>query len=246
MTAPSVAPPLPGGKRRRPVWLPALAALFFALLTAWLGQWQLGRAEEKRARQAAFDAAAVLPAVDLAAFAGDWSELRYRRVRVTGRYQASHQVFLDNRIHRGRAGYQAVLPLDYAGGAVLVNRGWLPAAADRAVLPRAAPPAGMLTVEGVLVPARSRYVELSDAGVQDRVWQNLDLERFRAGYPGDLPDALILQTSAAGDGLARDWPRPDAGVDRHLGYAVQWFALTAAIAALYAYYGLGRRFRAAH
>lgn len=210
------------------------------LLTAWLGQWQLDRAEQKRARQAGWDAAARLPVVDLARAGGDWTALYYRRVRVTGAFAPARQIYLDNRMRAGRAGYHVISPLAFGSHAVLVNRGWLAAGADRGVEPRNPPPAGQRTVQGVLVPASGRYLELAANQPQGPVWQNLDLARYRAWSGLNPPDALILQTSDDGDGLVRDWPRPDAGVERHLGYAVQWFALTAAIVALYLYYGIWR------
>ncbi len=239
---PSVAAPNSAG-RRRPAWLPALAAVCFAVLTFWLGQWQLGRAEEKRARQAAFDAAALLPAVPLAEVPESFAP--YTRVRVEGMFDDAHQVYIDNRVHQGRAGYHVVAPLVHAGGAVLVNRGWLPALPDRADFPHAPPPAGRVALEGMLVPARSRYVELSAASVDGPVWQNLDLERYRAGYRADLPDRLLLQTTPAADGLIRDWPLPGLGADRHISYAIQWFSLTGLIGVLYVYFGIWRRFHAA-
>lgn len=238
----SVAPPRAGGKRLRPAWLPTLAALFFAALTFWLGQWQLGRAEEKRALQAAFDAAAERPVAELAALT--MPPPRYTRARVSGVLDGDHQIYLDNRVHQGRPGYHVIVPLAHADGVVLVNRGWLPRGGDRAAPPPVARESGVVTLQGLLVPARSRYLELSARSVEGSVWQNLDLDRFRAGYHAELPDLMLLQTSDSADGLARDWPRPDAGVERHLGYAGQWFSLTAAIAALYGYYGLWRRRRA--
>jgi surfeit locus 1 family protein len=243
MSAVSVAPPPSGWVPRRPAWLPALAALFFAGLTFWLGQWQLGRAEEKRAKQVVFDAAATLPAVDIAALLPT-SPAAFRRVRVSGRFAAAYQIYLDNRLLRGQPGYHVIVPMAYQGGVVLVNRGWLAAASNRAVRPDAPLPAPPVTLEGLLVPAQSRYLELSEQGVPGPVWQNLSLARYREWYRGDLPDRMLLQTSPANDGLVRDWPRPDAGVERHLGYAVQWFSLTAAIVVLYAYYGLWKRFHA--
>jgi surfeit locus 1 family protein len=238
---PSVA--AAGRKRRRPAWLPVAAALFFAVLTFWLGQWQLQRAEEKRARQAAFDAAARLPPVALAQVPDAFES--YVRVRMEGVFDAAHQVFIDNRVHQGRAGYHVVTPLIHAGGVALVNRGWLPLAADRADLPRAAPPAGRVVLEGRLVPARSRYVELAPAGEVGPVWQNLDLERYRQTYRSDLPDRLVLQTSPAFDGLARDWPLPGLGAERHVSYAIQWFSLTGLIVLRYGYFGIWRRFHGA-
>jgi surfeit locus 1 family protein len=225
-------------KRRRPAWLPTVTALFFALLTAWLGHWQLDRAQQKRDLEARYESMARLPAVALTAFPADWQGLFYRRARASGVFDAPHQIFIDNRIYRDRPGYHVVTPLRLPGGAVLVNRGWLPAAADRSTAPHAPPPAAMQTMEGILVPAQSRFLELSANSDQGPVWQNLDWKRYRAWYRPDLPDVLLLQTSPSNDGLIRDWPRPDLGIARHLGYAVQWFSMTAAIVVLYLYFGL--------
>lgn len=240
LSAISVAPT---GARVRPAWLPLVAALCFCALTAWLGVWQLHRAEEKRERQSALDAAAALPALELG---GATLIQPYRRVRVSGRFDERFRIYLDNRVHQGRPGYHVIVPLAHAGGSVLVNRGWLPAAADRSFAPHARSIEGPVSIEGVLVPARERYFQLDTGDDGGPVWQNLDLNRFRAWYRsgGELPDYLLQQMTTLDDGLVRDWPRPDAGVQRHLGYATQWFAVCAAIVALYAYYGVWRRLRA--
>ncbi|TMI45909.1 MAG: SURF1 family protein, partial [Betaproteobacteria bacterium] len=37
----------------------------------------------------------------------------------------------------------------------------------------------------------------------------------------------IEQRSDSGDGLLREWPRPDAGIERHESYALQWYSLAA-------------------
>ena len=41
---------------------------------------------------------------------------------------------------------------------------------------------------------------------------------------------VVLQTSAAGDGLVREWPKPDAGVNTHRAYALQWYVMAVLIA----------------
>ena len=149
----SVAPPRAARARRRPAWLPALAALFFAGLTFWLGQWQLGRAEEKRAKQAAFDVAAAQPAVAIATLPG--SAAPFTRVRVTGHFEPAYQIYLDNRMRQGQPGYHVIAPLAYPGGVVLVNRGWLAAASDRAIRPDAPLSSAPVTLEGLLVPRKA-------------------------------------------------------------------------------------------
>lgn len=239
----SLDPAAANRKRRRPAWLPTLAALFFALLTAWLGNWQLDRAQQKRELQARYDALDRLPAVALTSASANWPDLLYRRVHVEGRFDAMRQIYLDNRIHQDRAGYEVLVPVDLGDGRLLVNRGWMPAAADRTIAPRAETPPGRQAVEGLLVPARSRFFELSAASIQGPVWENLDIDRYRAQFHVNVPDVVLLQTSPANDALVRDWTPPGLGIERHLGYAAQWFSLTAAIVVLYAYFGLWRKYR---
>ena len=48
---------------------------------------------------------------------------------------------------------------------------------------------------------------------------------------------VVQQTNDTGDGLRRVWPRPDAGVDKHRGYAFQWYSLAALIAVLTLFFG---------
>lgn len=221
--------------KHRPAWLPACAALFFGGLTLALGVWQLNRADYKRALQARFDQTADLAPIPLRTD-GDPEAMLFRRVRVQGRFDAARQIYLDNRMLDGRAGYHVITPLIGAdGGAVLINRGWLAATPQRDP-PHAPPPAGEVTVEGVAMRAQQRYFELSPSTVAGAVWQNLDLARFRTQLA--VPDLLVLQDNpAAGVQLLHRWPRPDAGAAMHQGYAVQWFALTATIAVLWLRFG---------
>jgi surfeit locus 1 family protein len=240
--------------------LPLLAGALVLAATLALGNWQLGRAEEKQALQAALDAAAQRPARLLATLAGAAGPASGERVRVEGEWLPSAGIFLDNRTHAGRAGYHVLMPLRLAdaSGVVLVNRGWAAAAADRAVLPAVPAEAGSVALEGrVQMPEADSFTLARDGELaQGRVWQVLDMARLaaqmdgggiaeaagarpglplcaaRAGEGRCLAPWLVLQTSAAADGLVRDWPAPSAGIDRHRGYAFQWFALAALAATL--------------
>jgi surfeit locus 1 family protein len=229
--------------RVRPAWLPTLAALTFVVLTAYLGQWQWGKAELKTLRQARYADGERQAALGWQQAQALGEAALYRRVHLRGRFATGYQVLLDNRIHAGKAGYHVVTPLRLdAGRAVLVNRGWYQVAADRSV-PKVPTPAGSVEVEGILVHAQGRYLELSGEADAGPLWQNLDLARYRAWYGSELPDWLVLQTSAATDGLLRDWPKPDLGIARNRSYAVQWFAMCAVIVGLWVYFVLWKRGR---
>lgn len=225
-------------------WLPVVAGVLVALLAVSLAQWQLGRAEQKRALQARWDegesqmaeAMTTLPALSDA-----WL---YRRVRLSGRLAEGYQVYLDNRLYQGRAGFHVVVPLQMTGDAVLVNRGWLAGDPDRRNTPYVTVPSHGVVVEGILVRAQSRYMELTEQTVDGMVWQNLDLKRYRELYPKPLSDWLLMQTNDVGDKLVRDWPKPDTGVEKHISYAGQWFALAATALAMTLIY-LWRLFRGA-
>jgi surfeit locus 1 family protein len=69
--------------------------------------------------------------------------------------------------------------------------------------------------------------------------QNLDLEAFRAETKLPLrTDVSLQQSGAASEGLQRDWPAPALGLERHYGYAFQWFGLSALVVILYVWFQL--------
>ena len=78
-----------------------------------------------------------------------------------------------------------------------------------------------------------RYLELSTEVAEGKVWQNLTLERYRAAMPIAIQPVVIQQENDLGDGLMREWDAPDLGIEKHYGYAFQWFALAAAILIFY-------------
>jgi surfeit locus 1 family protein len=219
---------------RPPLWATLLAAAGLAVTLA-AGNWQLNRASQKLALQAELGRRAAEPPVTLTSAPADADALLHRRVRATGRFLTEHTIYLDNRVHGGRAGYHVLTPLIIAGGerAVLVNRGWVASEGRRDRLPAVPAPAGEVTLEGVAASASQRVVELAEVTVQGPVWQNLHFDRYQATLPLPLQPFVLQQASDSGDGLTRDWPRPDARVHVHQGYAGQWFLFAALIAVLY-------------
>lgn len=235
-------PPVRRFRFRPPLWASLLAALGVGLTLA-AGNWQLERASQKRSLQAELDRRAAEPVIGLPATAVAADALLHRRIAVTGRFAPEHTIFLDNRIHDGRAGYHVLTPLRIgaADRHVLVNRGWVAGSGRRDQLPAVPTPAGEVSVEGIVASATPRAVELAQETVQGRVWQNLQFDRYRAGVPFPLQPFVLLQTSDTGDGLVRDWPRPDARVHVHLGYAGQWFLFCGLIVVLYVVLNLRRQ-----
>jgi surfeit locus 1 family protein len=216
-----------------------LAAVAVALLTARLGVWQLSRAAEKNALQAATEQQAERPALDTLPNDGQPAAWYYRRVQLKGRWSAAHTVYLDNRQMNGRPGFFVVTPLVMPDGhAVLVQRGWLPRDVnERTRIDDTPAPAGEVRIEGRIAPPPSRLFEF-EGGDAGRIRQNVDVEAFGRETGLRLLPMSIVQTApaTAQDNLLRQWPAPATGVAKHYGYAFQWFGLSTLAVFLYAWF----------
>jgi surfeit locus 1 family protein len=200
---------MPAGYFRPRAWAYAAAALG-CVLFVMLGAWQTRRAEEKRALGA-----------------------HLQSVSVTGTFVPKFSVLLDNKLRHGKPGYEVVTPLRLTGSDlhVLVNRGWVQAPPTRDVLPEVRTPPGEVHIEGVAILRLPRLLTV-EKNEQGKVRQSLELSAFGAETGLRLQPRLIEQHSSAADGLLREWTRPDAGIEKHESYALQWYSLAALAVAL--------------
>ena len=214
----------------RPSLLTTVAAVAGIVLTFFLGEWQIGRADFKQGLQDRQDALAREPVVSIGVAPLAADDIQLRKVEVRGEFEPKFTVFVDNRLYQHQPGYHVATPLRIAGSQryVLVNRGWVPAGRDRS-LPVVETPAGEQVVKGTAVTYSEKFMELSTKVAEGNVWQNLVFERYRQATGLDLQPFVIQQGSAVDDGLKREWKRPDLGRNTHLAYAFQWYALSFAI-----------------
>jgi len=234
-----MSPARHGGPVNRAQVLVALVAAAVGIAaTVSLGNWQMRRAEDKLALQARRDAAERAAPVQVSA--RDLADLPRRapvRVKLRGSFEHERTVWLDNRMMDGRAGFFVVTPLRIEGteAAILVMRGFVARdPADRQRLPAIGKPKGELEVEGLALAEAPRLFELgaTPPGSLPAIWQNLDYAAFEQASGRRVARIIVQQTSDGGDGLARRWPRPSAGVEKHRGYAFQWYALAVLLAVL--------------
>ena len=215
----------------------------------------MGRAAQKNQLQAALEARGQLPVLagdsllHASGTAQDADTLLHRRVQLRGSWLPQHTVYLDNRQMRGRPGFFVVTPLalESRSGVVLVQRGWVPRDfQDRGRLPSVESPEGLVELQGRVAAAPSRLYEFQGDHAQpraSRIRQNLDLNAFRTETQLPLAALTVLQTGDPSEGLVRDWPVVNTGVDKHYGYAFQWFGLSGLIALLYVWFQFVRRDR---
>ena len=237
-----------GSAARRRAGLILLATVVGTAATARLGVWQLDRAAQKVAIQARIEARRTLPVLsnaELARTAPDAAEQVERRVVLRGRWLGDRTVFLDNRQMAGKPGFYVVTPFQLEGqpDAVLVQRGWAARNfADRTALPQVPTPPGVVAVHGVIAPPPARLYEFEGAA-SGPIRQNLDLDAYARELSTPLRPLSVTQSDEPGavsDGLRRDWPMPSLDVQKHYGYAFQWFALAALMAGLYVWFQLIR------
>lgn len=234
--------PMSSPTNRSRFWITTVAAVLCAGLTASLGVWQLSRAAQKQALEDR-----IAERADLAPLGGaelptepSLDEAMHRRVRLRGQWLAEGSVFLDNRPMGGRSGFILVTPLQLVDSerAILVQRGWVPRNfMDRSKVPLVPTPAGEVEVVGRLAPPPSQLFELGEAQ-GGSIRQNLNLDAVARDTGLSLVPASVLQTGVSPEGLLRDWPRFEAAVHKHHGYAAQWFAMSAVIIGLYVWFQL--------
>jgi len=227
-----------------------VAAVFFSLLGVALGFWQLDRAAQKEALQASMHAQAGkapfanAEVMELAA-KGRMQEsgVLYHPVRLTGSWLADHTVYLDNRQMDAKVGFFVLTPLrlEPQGHVVMVQRGWVPRNFEqREQLPPVQTPVGVVAVDGDIALAPSKLYA-PGAPSEGPIRQNLDLDQYRGQTGLPLQAFTVRESGPPSQGLRRQWPVVNFGIEKHYGYAFQWFALSLLIAGLYLWFQFFRR-----
>lgn len=233
------------GLQFRPSRYPTLAFLLLFPLLVSLGLWQLDRAKQKEALQAALSERVDELPLDLDLVRDLGPDDRFRPARARGHYLPGQQWLQDNRVHAMQAGYHVYSLFELAGSrrTLLVNRGWVPVGASRTELPELPLPTGELSLTGQLNPPASVGIALGEVDYRRMgltVLPYLEIHKLGQAIARDLlPLALVLDEGQPGV-LTRDpLPVTEMGPEKHLGYAVQWFGLATAL--LMIYVGLNTR-----
>jgi surfeit locus 1 family protein len=199
-------------------------------LTVWgllsLGFWQLDRAEEKRGIESTIVAAQSNPAQLVEA--NEILDKEHYRVLLNGYFDTNKQFIYDNQIVKGNAGYYVLTPFVLnAKTAILVNRGFVPWYGKRGELVDIEIDSQPNTIEVSLIKPKQR-IELKQEEISTIfpiLIQSLDLQQLSqlSGY--QIIPMLAQLDIKASDGFFRQWKPFYGSVDKHLGYALQWFLM---------------------
>ena len=213
--------------------LPIVATIvtFVAVVIMFaLGYWQLQRAEVKEVRLAQIkqrkQSSPFAPSDLLAR--GAEQDIRDFPITTQGYFQREHYFLRDNSVQRGKVGYEVIVPFVSESGLLLVNLGWVAGREYREQLPVVSIAEGMLQIEGIVsLPSLNPMV--AETAVADNAWpkriQQVDLEVMAKLLNKPLLPMVVLLDPSSPIGFERNWQAVVMAPEKHLGYAVQWFAL---------------------
>jgi surfeit locus 1 family protein len=227
--------------RRRPI--AAIVTLILVILGIALGIWQLNRAayKEELAAQIEFGAKANPILLNGSTLAPE--QILHRRVQARGVYLKDQGVWLENRPHPlGRdpqtgiaTGFYLLMPMRLSENPqqiIWVNRGWVPRNFQKLnQVPEIITSVDENLIEGIaLESATKTYVLGKESGLRATdglaIQENIHFQEEQNKLQLDqYPFVLRQDNPEIKDGLQRLWPLADRGVEKHLGYAFQWFAL---------------------
>ncbi len=228
------------GKRRfRPQLWPSLTtAIALGMLVA-MGSWQLDRLAWKRALIADVGARMASPARALPPPPVDAAALRYRPIRLQGRFRHDRELYLEARSHQGQAGLHLVTPLVLDDGrVVLVDRGWVPPGRRRPETRAEGQVAGPVSLTATLRTGGWKGYDFlrPENDPAGNAWLWMDLPR--------MAESLRLDGVARGYYLVADTAPNSGGLpigrapgvelpNDHLGYAITWYALALVLLVIY-------------
>ncbi len=214
-------------------FIPAFLIIATLALLVSLGFWQLDRADEKRAieDQIANATAAAVEIVDATELIED---KEYYHVRLQGTYINDKQFIYDNQIVDQVSGYYVLTPffLKDDSKALLVNRGFVPWNGRRERLADINI-AEKLTEVKVQISKPVKRVELKPSEITNDfpvLIQALDLNEMSAIAAIDFVSVVGLLSPDSENGFVRQWEPYTGSIERHVGYAIQWFLMAIVLA----------------
>jgi surfeit locus 1 family protein len=207
------------------------AVLIGAAVCVRLGFWQVSRLHEKQALNAALRVSRAAAPLVVDGEPPGLEAARARPLQLRGRFDERRQFLLSGRAHDGAPGVHVVTPLRLEGGdtAVLVDRGWLPAADAATAHPQEFPEPEVRVVRGLAEAMRHgaggppvRAIESDTVTLWSARW--LDADSVAGRLPYAVAGYLLRELPGPGvpERPRRIEPHPYNEMT-HLSYAIQWF-----------------------
>ena len=215
--------------------VPHIAALVVVAGCAWLTQWQVDRAADKREILERWHDRRP---VELQALNVPFS--LPQPIRAVGIWDPDHQILIDNRVRDRRAGVHVLTPFELSNGRIfLINRGWAAWPSRTAELPDPDVSQRKSAIQGVLNVPPGTGIQLGESqSLLRRDWPILatyfDQDRLAEALGAELQPAVVQLDPSDPDHLTGDaWQVVTFGPDRHIGYALTWSTIAIVVAAIW-------------
>lgn len=214
------------------------------ILCVFLGNWQLHRYHYKIYLLTTFHQRLLAPAKPIAldshlhgTVGASGNELQFQHVMVTGDYRNDLTAVVQNQFYHDQLGFEVLTPLRVAGEdkLLLVDRGWVKALTNQSVplLPPAKNVNGSQTVKGYIKLINEYQFTLGknilNPTVTPIVMQKIDVKELSMLTHHTFYPFIVRLDQTEPNGFIRDWTITTVLPQRHMAYAVQWYAMAIAL-----------------
>lgn len=160
-------------------------------------------------------------------------DIRFQQVKVVGTYLNDYSLLLENRFYKNQIGFEVLTPFKIKNTqkVLLVNRGWVPMIADQ----QAAPLKPILEEQQI-----TGYIQVLGyqgftigKNILTAQWplliQKIDFSALQQLTHLDFYPFVLRLNANQSSSFVSEWQPTTVPPQRHLAYAVQWFAMAIAL-----------------
>ena len=209
-----------------------------------LGFWQLDRADQKRTIEASIQKANT-GVVELIINQNELLNKEYYEVRLQGSYIGDKQFIYDNQIVDQASGYYVLTPFVLTGqsNAIMINRGFIPWNGRRDQLDDIAVDSTYREIK-IQVSRPIKRIELKTSDISNQfpvLIQAIDFDVIEEISSTSFVDVIGLLDPSSDDGFVRKWEPYTGSIEKHIGYAIQWFLMALVLGIIGIRIGLKQR-----
>ena len=224
--------------------VPSILILATMAFLVSLGFWQLDRADQKRTIEASIQKANT-GVVELIVNQNELLNKEYYEVRLQGSYIGDKQFIYDNQIVDQVSGYYVLTPFVLTGqsNAIMINRGFIPWNGRRDQLDDIAVDSAFREVK-IQVSRPIKRIELKTSDISNQfpvLIQAIDFDVIEEISSTSFVDVIGLLDPSSDDGFVRKWEPYTGSIEKHIGYAIQWFLMALVLGIIGIRIGLKQR-----
>ena len=224
--------------------VPSILILATMAFLVSLGFWQLDRADQKRTIEASIQKANT-GVVELIVNQNELLNKEYYEVRLQGSYIGDKQFIYDNQIVDQASGYYVLTPFVLTGqsNAIMINRGFIPWNGRRDQLADIAVGSAFREIK-IQVSKPIKRIELKTSDISNQfpvLIQAIDFDVIEEISSTSFVDVIGLLDPSSDDGFVRKWEPYTGSIEKHIGYAIQWFLMALVLGIIGIRIGLKQR-----